>query len=61
MRRSLTDEDLLQLVKPSSRQCAMNSLLIILVRVRNSSLNLGDVFGACRGGAVHLAFFKHAN
>ena len=69
MRLRLTDVDLLQLVKPLSRQCAVTevinghlySLLDIFVRKRSSTLILGGVFGACRAGAVHLAFFKHAN
>ena len=69
VRLRLTDVDLLQLVKPLSRQYAvteginghLHSLLAIFVRERNSRLILGDVFGACRGGAVHLAFFTHAN
>jgi len=62
MRRSLTDEDLLQLVKPLSRQCAVHYRLVIFeAHVRNSSLVLEDVVEACRGGAVHLAFFNRAD
>ena len=60
VRPPATDVGPPQLVKPLSRQCAVHFLLDVFVRERNSSLNLEGVFGACRGGAVHLAFLQHA-